>query len=265
MIAILLLLILLVLLFGSGAVLTGLGFGAAIFVILGIIGLLGRALFGDWDEIEARRAQAGSDARARRSQKYFVPPEAAGSDESERRAEELRAVLEASRGQPPAKQRAADKRAAALKEEEALLHWYEFATGGAKVNAVDKDLAQTLLRSHRAKALLRLYKRKYRLNLWNQWALEALWKAIADAGDLAPDNNGTPHGTIVVGIELWHHCFMDLAKRKKLTFSYAQQKFQDGQRRLEQLGVIGVRNNIAWLNDVLNSAPSNHLTWASLG
>jgi len=239
MIAILLLLILLVLLFGSGAVLTVLGFGAAIVVILSIIGLVGRAIFGDWEGSES------PFARAYRSHKYFVPPEAAGSNENERPAEE----------RPPAKQLAAAKRAAALKEEEALVHWYKFATGAAKENAVDKDLARTLLRLHRAKALLRLYKRKYRLSLWNQWALESLWKAIADAGDLAPANIEIPHGARVVGIELWHHCFMDLAARNRLLLSSAQEKFQLSQRRLEHLGVIGVRNNIAWLNDVLIDFP----------
>jgi hypothetical protein len=241
MIVILLLLILLVLLFGSGAVLTVLGIGAgifvigaAIFVILGIIGFLFRALFtlfGDWDEGEKR-------VRPERGFGFLVEAEARAN---ERRAEE----------RPPAKQLAAGKRAAALKEEEALLHWYEFATGAAKEKAVDKDLAQTLLRLYRAQALLRLYKRKYRLSLWNQWALESLWKAIADAGELAPADIEIPHGAMVVGIELWHHCFMDLAERNRLVLSSAQRKFPHSQRRLEHLGVIGVRNNIAWLNDVL--------------
>jgi hypothetical protein len=130
---------------------------------------------------------------------------------------------------------------------------------------LDKDLAQTLLRLNRAKALLRLYKRKYGLSLWDQWALESLWKAIADAGDLAPANIEIPHAAITVRIELWHHCFMDLAEHNKLMLSSAQEKFQHSQRRLEHLGVIGVRNNIAYLNDVLNplrrtinvSAPAN--------
>jgi hypothetical protein len=78
-----------------------------------------------------------------------------------------------------------------------------------------------------------------------------LWKAIADAGYVAPDNIGIQQGVIVVSVEVWHRCFIELFEARRMTTSQAQQKFQSARRSLLRLGVIGIQNDIAWLNDIL--------------
>jgi hypothetical protein len=131
------------------------------------------------------------------------------------------------------------------------LHWYKAATGVAKQNALDQDDAKILLRSYRGNALLTLYKRKHRLGLWGQFALASLWKAIVDAGNLAPDNIGIQQGAIVVRVEVWHRCFIDLLESRRIDHLSGPAEIPKRPAEPSTTGVIGIRDDIAWLKNIL--------------